>query len=105
MESDKWRVACDEAMIFTSLATRHTSPSLLARLVSEEWSERRDDGNKSGIHEVPDHCLNVFVSGGRFLVEQVALFANHAAAEWCLREFAHPEAFAHAEPGFAPRPF
>src|ERR1041385_4503039 len=87
-----------------SLATRHTSPSLLARLVSEERSERRDDGNKSGIHEVLDHCLDVFVGGGRFCVEQVALFANHAAAEWRLREFAHPEAFAHAQPSFAACP-
>src|SRR6266487_42765 len=37
-----------------SLATRHTSPSLLARLVSEEWSERRDDGHESGINAVLD---------------------------------------------------
>src|ERR1041385_3381179 len=87
-----------------SLATRHTSPSLLARLVSEERSERRDDGNKSGIHEVLDHCLNLFVSGGCFLVEQVAVFANHAAAEWRLHEFAHTEAFTHAQSGFAACP-
>src|SRR5436309_3192055 len=27
-----------------------------ARLVSEEWSQRRNDGHKSGSHEVFDHC-------------------------------------------------
>ncbi len=51
----------------------------LARLVSEEWPQRRDDGHESGSDEVADHCLNVLVSGGCLFVEQVALFANHAA--------------------------
>src|ERR1051325_6162000 len=78
--------------------------ALLARLVSEERPERRDDGNESGIHEVLDHCLDVFVGGGRFFVEQLALFADHAATERGLDEFAHGEAFAHARAAFAARP-
>ena len=45
----------------------------LARLVSEERSECRDDGHESGINEVLNHCLDVFVCGGRFLVEEIAL--------------------------------
>src|SRR5436190_15529463 len=40
-----------------------------ARLVSEERPERRDDGHESGSYEVTDHCLDVFVGGGRFFVE------------------------------------
>ena len=42
------------------------------RLVSEERPERRDDRDKSGIHEFLDHVLDVLVSGGRLFVEQVA---------------------------------
>jgi hypothetical protein len=56
-----WRCpswACDDA-----------SAAKLSRLVSEERSKVRDDGHEPGIHEVPDHGLNVFVSGGRFLEE------------------------------------
>ncbi len=51
----------------------------LARLVSEERSQRRDDGHEFGGNEVFNHSLNVLVGGGGFFVEQVALFANHAA--------------------------
>ena len=77
----------------------------LARFVSEEWSERRDDGHESGINEVLNHYLNVLVGGGRFFVEQVSLFADYAATDAGLREFSNAEAFAHAESGFAPCPF
>src|SRR6266496_5735577 len=87
-----------------SLATRHTSPSLLARLVSKQWSERRDDGHESGISEVLNHCLDVLVGGGRFLVEQVALFADDATTDPSLRKFSNAEALAHANSGFAARP-
>ena len=52
-----------------------------ARLVGEERSERRDDGNKSGINEVLDHCLDVLVGGGSLFVEQVALFADDPATQ------------------------
>ena len=51
----------------------------LARLVSEERPKRRDDGHESGIYEVADHCLDVFVGCGSFFVEQVALFADYPA--------------------------
>src|SRR6266568_5035204 len=87
-----------------SLATRHTSPFLFARLVSEEGSQRRDDGHEPGINKVSNHGLNVFIRGRRFLVEQVTLFANHAASERRLREFAHAEALAHPLAGIAARP-
>src|SRR5437016_4354389 len=76
----------------------------LARLVGEEWSERRDDGHESGINKVLDNCLHVLVSGGRFLVEQVALFTDDAATDSGLREFCNAEAFAHAKSSVAACP-
>src|SRR5258708_40124594 len=76
----------------------------LARLVSEERPERRDDGHESGSNEVLDHCLDVFVSGGRFLVEQVALFADHPATQRRLQQLLHAEAFAHPLPSIASSP-
>ena len=75
-----------------------------ARLVSEERSERRDDGHESGINEVLDHCLDVFVGGGSLFVEQIALFADDPAAQRRLGQLVRAEAFAHAQAGFAPRP-
>src|SRR5712691_101057 len=69
--------------------------SRFARLVSEERPERRDDGHESGGYEITDHCLDVFVSGGRFFVEQVALFADHPATQRRLHQLVHAEAFAH----------
>src|SRR6476661_2324743 len=78
--------------------------SKLARLVSKQWSERRDNRNKSGIDEVLHHSLNVLVSGWRFLIEQVALFADYPATEAGLREFSNTEAFAHAKSCFTARP-
>jgi hypothetical protein len=50
-----------------------------SRLVIEKGSLRRDDGHESGSNEVGGYGLHVFVGGGRFLVEQVALFADDAA--------------------------
>ena len=76
----------------------------LARLVCEERSQRRDDGHESGSNEVFDHSLNVFVSSGRFLVEEVALFADDATTEAGLGEFSHAKPFAHAKPSFAASP-
>src|SRR6266581_1917588 len=73
----------------------HALAVSFARLVSEEWSQRRDDVHESGSYEVTDHCLDVFVGGGRFLVEQVAIFADHAATQRCLHQLVHAEAFAH----------
>ena len=80
-------------------------PLRFARLVSEERSQRRDDGHESGSNKVLNHGLNVFVSGGRFFVEQVAIFADDAATERRLSEFAHAEPFAHPLPRIAARPF
>ena len=69
-------------MLFWSLEVGIWSlASRLARLVSEEWSQCRDDGHESGSYEVTDHCLDVFVGGGRFFVEQVALFADYPATQ------------------------
>src|SRR5262249_38080745 len=48
--------------------------------------------------------FNVFVRGGRFLVEEVALFANDAAAQRGLDQFRVAEAFAHAGTTFAAGP-
>src|SRR5436309_2385277 len=76
----------------------------LARLVSEERAERRDDGHESSINEVLNHCLNVFVSGWCLFVEQVSIFADDATAQWRLDQLEHTEAFAHAQTGFAARP-
>src|SRR6266576_3334580 len=70
-------------------------PPRFARLVSEEWPERRDDGHQSGSNEVLDHCLDVFVGGGRLFVEQVALFADYPATQRRLHQLVHAEAFAH----------
>jgi hypothetical protein len=58
-----------------------------ARLVSEDWSQRRDDGHESGSNEATDHCLDVFVGCRRFFVEQVALFADHPATQRRLHQF------------------
>src|ERR1017187_4107555 len=85
-------------------ATRHTSPFRFARLVSEERPKRGDDGHESGINQVLDHCLNVFVGGRRFFVEQIAFFADDATTQWRLREFADAETFAHALAGIAACP-
>ncbi len=76
----------------------------LARLVSEEWPKRCNDGHESGINQVLDHCLNIFVGGGRFFVEQIALFADDAATQSSLREFADAETFAHALASITARP-
>ena len=51
------------------------------RLVGEERPERRDDRSKSGIDELLDYVLDVFVSGGSLFVEQVPLAADHPATE------------------------
>jgi len=56
-------------------------PLVGTRLVSEQRTEGRDDGDELGIHEILNHCFNVFVGGRRLFVEQVALSANHAAAQ------------------------
>src|SRR6266496_3190358 len=76
----------------------------LARLVGEEWSQRRDDGHESGSNKVADHGLNVFVSGGCFFVEQVAFFADHPATQRRLHQLVHAEAFAHRLASIAARP-
>jgi hypothetical protein len=48
------------------------SPTRLARLVGEEGSQRRDDGNESSRNEVGDYGLNVLVRARCFLVKEVA---------------------------------
>jgi len=48
--------------------------------VSEQRTEGRDDRDEPGIHQILNHCLNVFVGGRRLFVEQVALPTDHAAA-------------------------
>ena len=58
-----------------------TPPS---RLVGEERPERRDHRNKSGLNDVLDHVLNVLVSGGSLLIEQVSLSADDPAAQRAL---------------------
>jgi hypothetical protein len=67
---DGWRVTRKRTA--STPVTFHPSPCFFARFVGEERSEGRDDRNKSGIYEVPDHVLDVLVSGRRFLVEQLA---------------------------------
>src|SRR5512140_3111163 len=74
-------------------------------LVGEERSECRDDRRKSGIHEVLNHVLDVFVSGGCLLIKQVPLFADDPTTQGSLGQLMHPEAFAHSLPSFAPSPF
>src|SRR5437870_2418887 len=43
----------------------------LARLVSEQWTEGRDNRDEPGIHEVLNYCFNVFLGGRSLFVEQV----------------------------------
>ena len=50
-------------------------------LVSQQRTEGRDDRDEPGIHEILNHCFNVFVGGWSLFVEQVALSTNHAAAQ------------------------
>src|SRR6266566_6298336 len=78
---------------------------LRSAFVGEERPERRDDGNKSGIGEILNHVLDVFVSGGSLFIEQVPLSADDPASQRCLSQLMHAEAFAHALTGFAPGPF
>ena len=49
-------------------------------LVGEQRTERGDDGDESGIDEIGDHRLDVFVGHRRFLVEEVALLTDDTAA-------------------------
>ena len=74
------------------------------RLISEQRTERRDDRDKPGIHEVLNHCFNVFVGGRRLLVEQVALATEYAAAQQSLHELVLSEPLAHAQTRLAPSP-
>ena len=75
------------------------------RLVSEERPERCDDRSKSGIDELLDYVLDVFVSGGSLFIEQVPLCADDPATQRRLGQLMHAEAFAHALAGFARGPF
>src|ERR1017187_4447997 len=74
------------------------------RLVGEERSECRDDGNKSGIDEILHHGLDVLVSSGCLFIEQVPLFADDSATQRCLGQLMHAEALPHPLTGFAPGP-
>src|SRR5207244_9320937 len=56
------------------------------------------------MNEVLNHCLDVFVGGGRFFVEQVALFADHPATQRRLHQLVQAEAFAHPLTSIAARP-
>src|ERR1035441_10232850 len=76
-----------------------------ARLVGEERSECRDDRNKSGIDEFLDHVLDVLVSGGSLIIEQVPLFTDDPASQRSLGQLIHTEALAHPLAGFAASPF
>jgi hypothetical protein len=83
---------------------KDTLASKLARLVGEEWAKRGDNRHESGLDEVCDHGVDVLVSGWRFFVEQIALFADHATTQRRLHELVHAEAFAHAEARLTTRP-
>ena len=87
------------------MAVMDALAQIRTRLVSEERAERRDDRNKSGIHEFLNHVLDVLVSGGRLFIEQVPLSADDPATQRRLGQLMHAEAFAHTLTGFAPRPF
>src|SRR5439155_11895530 len=76
----------------------------LARLVSKQWAEGRDNRDEPGIHEVLNYCFNVFVGGRSLFVEQVALPTNHAAAQRGLHELLLSEPLAHAQTCLAPGP-
>ena len=56
-------------------------PLVGTRLVSEQRTEGRDDRDEPGIHEILNHCFNVFVGGRGLFVEQVPLSTDHAAAQ------------------------
>src|ERR1039457_4807402 len=87
---------------------RHSiTPSTLhpSRLVGEERPERRDDRSKSGIDELLDYVLDVFVSGGSLFIEQVPFCADDPATQRRLGQLMHAEAFAHTLAGFAACPF
>ena len=75
------------------------------RLVGEERPERRDDRSKSGIDELLDYVLDVFVSGGSLFIEQVPLCADDPATQRRLGQLMHAEAFSHALTSFASSPF
>src|ERR1035438_4865111 len=86
------------------MAVKDALAQIRPRLVGEEWSECRDDRNKSGIDEFLNHVLDVFVSGGSLFIEQVTLSADNPATQRRLGQLMHAEALAHALAGFAPGP-
>ena len=64
-----------------SWACYHALPLVGARLVSEQRTEGGDNRDEPGIHQILNHCFNVFLGGRRLFVEQVALSADHPAAK------------------------
>src|SRR5215471_2283802 len=74
-------------------------------LVSEQWTESRDDRDKPSVHEFLNHCFNVFVGRRSLFVEQIPLPTNYAASQRSLHELLFSEPLAHAQTRFAPGPF
>src|ERR1035437_4130926 len=87
------------------MAVMDALAQIRARLVGEERPECRDDRNKSGIDEILDHVLDVFVSGGSLFKEQVPRSADDPATQRRLGQLMHAEALPHSLTGFAPGPF
>ncbi len=79
-------------------------PSFLPRLVSEQRAQRGDDFDQAGFNEVCDDHLDVLIRRWRFLVEQVALFADDPPTERRLHQLIAMEALAHPQPAFAAHP-
>src|SRR5664279_2347917 len=95
-------------LVSNTPSLRHSiTPSALhrTRLVGEDRPECRDDRNKSGIDEILDHVLDVFVSGGSLFIEQVPRSADDPATQRRLGQLMHAEALPHSLTGFAPGPF
>ena len=109
MEAETDRVAArGQALTLwsrSSMAVKDALAPKRTRLVGEERPERRDDRSKSGIDELLDYVLDVFVGGGSLFIEQVPLCADDPATQRRLGQLMHAEAFAHALAGFAPGPF
>ena len=75
-----------------------------AGLVGEERSERGDDGYQSGIHQVLNDLLDVFVSDRRFLVEPIASLTDDEATQWRPDQLRYAETLPYAETRLAAGP-
>src|SRR5688572_17829497 len=79
-------------------------PFGVACFVREQRAETCYDANQAGFLEIGNDLFHVFVRQRRFLIEQIAIVANHPAAESRLHELRGLLMLAHAHTAFASAP-